>query len=300
MLQDYGVHPTCVRQVLSVQSRQEMHYDTCSKMSLTPSVFHDVSFGVRSLPKPTGGIKKYHRWNGASTRILADISEEMRKDNEQGRKSAVWISMPMRSVCGFPVESQAMVASDVLEIARGFGCRALVCAPKVTPCKASKYAVGLLDRCYPFRGTLADGRIVWSNHPVVRGEHQIGQLRQHYVRDNIDGAQSRIPISDICIEDVDSNHDGNDAGRLSAAIRKMHVNLGHPEPRALARAIRVSGGSDAAVAAAMSYKCETCTRLKEPVSSQPGKLNKYKDFGECVAVRSSLTNTASPRDWYSD
>ena len=49
---------------------------------------------------------------------------------------------------------------------------------------------------------------------------------------------------------------------LMAAIRKLHANLGHPHPRRLARAIRLSGGSEAAVAAALNYRCETCNRLK--------------------------------------
>ena len=39
--------------------------------------------------------------------------------------------------------------------------------------------------------------------------------------------------------------------RLIASLRQMHTNLGHPSNHALARAIRVTGGSAAAVRAAL-------------------------------------------------
>ena len=41
-----------------------------------------------------------------------------------------------------------------------------------------------------------------------------------------------------------------DESTLRAAIAKLHTNLGHPSNEALARAIRLTGGSDAAIALA--------------------------------------------------
>ena len=57
-----------------------------------------------------------------------------------------------------------------------------------------------------------------------------------------------------------------------AAIRKLHIQLGHPENRRLARAIRVSGGSETAVSAALAYKCETCEKLKQPPPANPASI----------------------------
>ena len=44
--------------------------------------------------------------------------------------------------------------------------------------------------------------------------------------------------------------------RLIASLRQMHTNLGHPSNHALARAIRVTGGSAAAVRAAFQLRCD--------------------------------------------
>ena len=54
--------------------------------------------------------------------------------------------------------------------------------------------------------------------------------------------------------------------QLLLAVKTLHSNLGHPGPRALARAIRLSGGSDEAVSAALSYKCPVCQASRTPAS----------------------------------
>ena len=45
---------------------------------------------------------------------------------------------------------------------------------------------------------------------------------------------------------------------------ELHVNLGHPSNDALARAIRLSGGSDDAIQAAFKVRCTVFERLTEP------------------------------------
>ena len=68
-------------------------------------------------------------------------------------------------------------------------------------------------------------------------------------------------------------------------IKTLHSNLGHSSSRALARAIKMSGGSDQAVQAAVLYRFPVCTRLKEPKPTNPGKLtDKYTQFGDLVCV----------------
>jgi hypothetical protein len=70
---------------------------------------------------------------------------------------------------------------------------------------------------------------------------------------------------------------------LLTAIRTLHSNLGHPSSRALARSIRLTGGSDEAVAATLAFRCPTCARLKEPKPVNPAKLNdKFNNFADLV------------------
>ena len=45
---------------------------------------------------------------------------------------------------------------------------------------------------------------------------------------------------------------------MIASLRQMPSNLGHPSNHALARAIRVNGGSAAAVRAALQLRCDVC------------------------------------------
>ena len=73
--------------------------------------------------------------------------------------------------------------------------------------------------------------------------------------------------------------------QLLIAIKTLHSNLGHPSSRALARAIKLSGGSDTAVSAALAYRCPTCERLREPKPANPAKLSdRWKNFGDLVCV----------------
>ena len=86
-----------------------------------------------------------------------------------------------------------------------------------------------------------------------------------------------------------SSQKGFDLPRRFLEDQGLHSNLGHPGPRALARAIRLSGGSDEAVSAALSYKCSTCARLREPKPVNPARLNdRWRDFGDLVCVDLSL------------
>ena len=55
-----------------------------------------------------------------------------------------------------------------------------------------------------------------------------------------------------------------EARRLIASLRQMHTNLGHPSNHALARAIRVTGGSAAAVRAALQLRCDVCESHQHP------------------------------------
>ena len=52
--------------------------------------------------------------------------------------------------------------------------------------------------------------------------------------------------------------------RLIASLRQMHTNVGHSSNHPLARAIRVTGGSAAAVRAALQLRCDVCESQQHP------------------------------------
>ena len=81
----------------------------------------------------------------------------------------------------------------------------------------------------------------------------------------------------------DAGPEAEDPG-LSKAVGQLHVNLGHPHNTALARAIRLAGGSDAAIMAALKLRCSICDRFCEPSSVLPASIRKWREFGECVAI----------------
>ena len=71
---------------------------------------------------------------------------------------------------------------------------------------------------------------------------------------------------------------------MTKAVAQLHVNLGHPSNAAFARAIRLAGGSDAAIKTALKTACTICNRLREPSSILSASLRKWKEFGGCVAI----------------
>ncbi|CAE8601098.1 unnamed protein product [Polarella glacialis] len=72
---------------------------------------------------------------------------------------------------------------------------------------------------------------------------------------------------------------------IHTAIQQLHRNMGHPSARALARAIRVTGGSDEAVKAALKFTCSSCQRIAEPKPDLPAQLRqRWRKFGDAVAV----------------
>ena len=125
--------------------------------------------------------------------------------------------------------------------------------------------------------------LIFTNHPsLCRGQCPVRDAREKLVSATLCGAQSKLDtdksaslVAQACIEDGEDEiaEPEADQTRRFQAVRKMHINLGHPDPRSLARAIRVAGGSDAAVRAALDFRCETCEQFKEPTPNQPGRLH---------------------------
>ena len=72
--------------------------------------------------------------------------------------------------------------------------------------------------------------------------------------------------------------------RLIASLRQMHTNLGHPSNHALARAIRVTGGSAAAVRATLQLRCDVCESQQHPGPHLPARFRKDRKFGDTAAI----------------
>ena len=72
--------------------------------------------------------------------------------------------------------------------------------------------------------------------------------------------------------------------RLIASLRQVHPNLGHPSNHALARAIRVTGGSAAAVRAALQLRCDVCESQQHPGPHLPVRLRTDREFGDTAAI----------------
>ena len=78
-----------------------------------------------------------------------------------------------------------------------------------------------------------------------------------------------------------------DAHTLRQAIKTLHTNLGHPENRALACAIRLTGGTDEAVKAAMEHQCTTCARLRTPMPVPPARISEnimHRNFNDYISL----------------
>ena len=73
---------------------------------------------------------------------------------------------------------------------------------------------------------------------------------------------------------------------LRRAVEKLRTDFGHLGSRNLARAVRLSGGSDAATNAALHYRCPVCERVPAPANPAhlPGSILRAQDFNESVAI----------------
>ena len=91
------------------------------------------------------------------------------------------------------------------------------------------------------------------------------------------------PSGDVVMTPTDQAQQDEDAN-LRKIVAQRHVNLGHPSNDALARAIRLSGGSDDAIQAALKVRCSVCERLTEPSPVPAASLRRWTEFGQCVAL----------------
>ena len=73
---------------------------------------------------------------------------------------------------------------------------------------------------------------------------------------------------------------------VASALRRLHQNMGHPDPHELARHLRLAGADASVVAAAKSLSCDTCSRHRRGGQARPSSMPNLLAFNQVVGVDS--------------
>ena len=71
---------------------------------------------------------------------------------------------------------------------------------------------------------------------------------------------------------------------IKHAVKRLHNNLQHPDPKVLVRCLTIAGATPAAIEAAKLLDCDVCKRMSQPSTRRPSMLSKATEFGDHVAV----------------
>ena len=69
---------------------------------------------------------------------------------------------------------------------------------------------------------------------------------------------------------------------LQSQLRRMHVNLGHPNGEQFARALADHGWAPAVQQAVRDMACDTCHELSQPKIARPGHLRDAREFNDLI------------------
>ena len=67
-------------------------------------------------------------------------------------------------------------------------------------------------------------------------------------------------------------------------LRKLHVNLGHPDPNVLAEHLKAQKAPDHIIAAAKEFVCDACVESVGRKHQRPAKLHEPRDFNDLVGM----------------
>ena len=67
-------------------------------------------------------------------------------------------------------------------------------------------------------------------------------------------------------------------------LRKLHLNLGHPDPNVLAEHLKAQSAAPHVVAAARDFVCDACVESVGRKHQRPAKLHDPKDFNDTVGI----------------
>ena len=88
------------------------------------------------------------------------------------------------------------------------------------------------------------------------------------------------------------------AGML-AALRRMHVNCGHPPNADLERVVRSAGGLPLAAKACKHLQCSTCQKLSRPKPQRPSRIPQSGlQFNERVQIDACQVFDARGQSWW--
>ncbi|OLQ14984.1 hypothetical protein AK812_SmicGene847 [Symbiodinium microadriaticum] len=82
-------------------------------------------------------------------------------------------------------------------------------------------------------------------------------------------------------------------------VKKLHENLGHPEPKMMARSMRIAHAKPHLVRyAAKKFKCEICQSRQKPKPARPAVLPRFYEPGKVVGVDVVFLRALDPRDTF--
>lgn len=88
-------------------------------------------------------------------------------------------------------------------------------------------------------------------------------------------APKAIPTSGPQFERLESE--------IQSDVRRLHNNLGHPDPERFAKFLKERGAKEEVVDGARDYQCDSCVESqKQPRLSQPGRIHDNLDFNDVV------------------
>eukprot|EP00435_Cladocopium_sp_Y103_P052219 s999_g16.t1 len=72
--------------------------------------------------------------------------------------------------------------------------------------------------------------------------------------------------------------------KIRLALKRLHVNLGHPHNRDLMRILHHSKASAKAISLAKDFECSVCANHQKPASSLPAKVSRAWDFNDKIGL----------------
>ena len=106
-------------------------------------------------------------------------------------------------------------------------------------------------------------------------------LREHSTQVIVNEGES-IPRDGIEF-DLPPEHIGQTPKAMLNALRRLHVNCGHPSNQDLERVVRLAGGSPQACAAAKGLRCTICQKSQDAKLPRPGRIKeRLGQFNEVV------------------
>ena len=84
---------------------------------------------------------------------------------------------------------------------------------------------------------------------------------------------------------------------LKLAIRRIHVNLGHANTKAMLRSLRIARASESAIKACRLFRCKECPRMHEPREPRPSKLPVIDEFNIQLGLDIITEKDAAGQSW---